>query len=132
MPELLAEGPDPRFHWKYPLTAQAIKLGRKSPESDWACPWDAKISRFHATLTWRNGKLHVQRKEGSLNPIYWRGQVADDFEIAVGEQFVIGGTTFTLQETEVFPASPELPTPIDLTGGPDEVHGQVIAALSAA
>ena len=29
-------------------------------------------------------------------------------------------------------APPELPTPIDLTGGSDEVHGQVIAALSAA
>jgi adenylate cyclase len=113
MPELLAEGPEPSNQWKYTLTGQAVKLGRKAPESDWTCPWDGRISRFHATLAWREGKLRVQREPKSTNPIYWRGQVSDDFEITVGEQFVIGATTFTLQEQDLSHVIPELPTPLN-------------------
>jgi len=115
MAELVAEGSDPknpRQTWKYQLTALPIKLGRKAPESDWACDWDARISRFHATLTWREGRLFVQRNSSALNPIYCRGQIVDSFDIGVGEQFVIGGTTFTLVEPPPPPVERELATPI--------------------
>ena len=50
-----------------------------------------------------------------------RGRLAADARVAV----ILTGAGIKY-------APPELPTPIDLTGGSDEVHGQVIAALSAA
>src|ERR1700693_4247475 len=79
MVELQAQGPERDQSWTQPMDGPSLKLGRKTPESDWACPWDTRISRFHATLTWKDGKLRVQRNPSALNPIYCRGQASDDF-----------------------------------------------------
>jgi adenylate cyclase len=111
--ELLAQGPEPDDTWTTPLTDAPIRLGRRAPESTFNCPWDAHISRFHATLTWSDRKLHVQRNQSAVNPIFYRGKVNNDFELSVGEQFVIGGTTFTLVETVPVPANEEASPPLD-------------------
>jgi threonine synthase len=50
-----------------------------------------------------------------------RGRLAADARVAV----ILTGAGIKY-------APPELPSPIDLDGGPDEVHGQVIGALSGA
>jgi adenylate cyclase len=123
MVELQAQGPERDQTWSQPMNGPSHKLGRKSPESDWACPWDARISRFHATLTWQDGKLRVQRNPSALNPVYCRGQASDDFEVNVGEQFVIGGTTFTLREFTPEITVPELTPDIgELTCSRDELE----------
>jgi adenylate cyclase len=122
MVELQAQGPEHDQAWTQPLNGPTLKLGRKAPESDWACPWDSRISRFHATLTWRDGKLRVQRNPSALNPVYCRGQACDDFELHVGEQFIIGGTTFTLQEFTPEMTIPEVAPDIgELTCSRDEL-----------
>jgi adenylate cyclase len=123
MVELHAQGPESDQNWTQPINGPLLKLGRKTPESDWACPWDTRISRFHATLTWQGGKLRVQRNPSALNPIYLQGQAKDDFEVGVGEQFVIGGTTFTLQEMTPEMTVPEAAPNIgELTCSRDELQ----------
>jgi adenylate cyclase len=78
---------------------EAVKLGRETSKAEWVAPWDPQISRWHATLTWRGGRLEVQRAPNSRNPIFVNGQALDHFTIKAGESFVIGETTFTVQET---------------------------------
>jgi adenylate cyclase len=63
-------------------------------------PWDEQISRRHAELCWRNGKLQVRRLPQARNPLFVRGQMLDTFELSPGECFVSGQTSFTLTEDE--------------------------------
>lgn len=119
MPELRAEGQDKEGRvkgWRYQLTTLPVKLGRRPQASDWPCDWDQRISGFHATVQWIEGRLRVTRTPGSLNPIYCRGQAMDTFDIGINEQFVIGGTTFTLLDP-----TPQPPTPGELATPPSEL-----------
>jgi adenylate cyclase len=106
MPDLLAQGQDDGQCWRRTLPAQAVTLGRTS-RSDWDVPWDKQISGLHATLVWQEGKLWVRREPSTRNAIFVRGTASDEFRVAIGEQFVIGGTAFTVKESE-----PEFPTPL--------------------
>lgn len=85
-------------------------LGRVAP--GWAVPWDDRISRQHADLRWDGEKLSVQRMVDAKNPIFYRGLRRDEFEIGVGDHFVIGQTTFSLvdQRIRVMARSDEPPT----------------------
>jgi adenylate cyclase len=85
-------------------------LGRVAP--GWAVPWDDRISRQHADLRWDGEKLSVQRLVDAKNPIFYRGLRRDEFEIGVGDHFVIGQTTFSLvdQRVRVMARTDEPPT----------------------
>jgi adenylate cyclase len=61
-------------------------------------PWDGHISREHVELLWQNDRLHVRRLQAVRNPVFFRGQPADEFSLAVGEHFVIGKTSFRVSE----------------------------------
>jgi adenylate cyclase len=99
MADLVVRGPGPDDRWSRPLPATPVKLGRETSRSEWVAPWDPQISKWHATLTWRGGRLEVQRAPRSRNPIFVNGQALDHFTIKAGESFVIGETTFTVEET---------------------------------
>lgn len=73
-----------------------MTLGRAA--GIWTVPWDPFVSRRHVELTWRNGRLDVRQLEPFHNPVYFRGAARQQFEMDVGEHFVIGETTFTLAE----------------------------------
>ena len=108
MADLLARGSAEEHFWRRTLTPHhPISLGR-SARSDWQVPWDKQISRLHATLLWQDGKLLVRREPAARNEIFVRGVASDEFSVTIGEQFVIGSTTFTVQgkETEVLAALP--------------------------
>ena len=58
---------------------------------------------------WKDGRLLVRKESSALNSIFVKGAKADDeFALTLGEQFVIGNTTFTLQDGEAPPNLTEL------------------------
>lgn len=96
MADLVAKGWAPEQLWRRALPEGApIILGREAP--GWSVPWDRSVSREHAELSWRDGRLRVRRLPAALNPIYFRGDEASSFTAAAGETFTIGRTKFTVE-----------------------------------
>jgi adenylate cyclase len=93
--DLVAQGVEPGQRWRHTLpNNQPIVLGRSA--GTWAVPWDGLISRRHAELCWKNGRLEVRRLPTARNPILRNGQESNAFDLGPNEFFVIGDTTFTL------------------------------------
>jgi adenylate cyclase len=125
MPDLVARGPNPADRWRRPLAPGTVTLGRLAPASAWDVPWDQQVSSVHATLTWEYGRLRVRRSPRGRNPIFFRGQILDEFDLPPGETFVIGETTFTLVEgdaDEPRPASDLLKPDVELTCSREELR----------
>lgn len=113
MPDLVAQGEDPKNTWRKPLPVnRPVTLGRKAGLSEWVADWDPQISRWHATLEWKQNKLSVRRNPDATNQIFYHGTPTDDFSLDVGEQFVIGKTTFVLEGHEFTPSS-DMPVPVE-------------------
>jgi len=107
--DLIAQGPRPQDRWRRKLQAdQPALLGRLAGSLD--ASWDDRISRRHAELRLSGDRLQVRKLSGARNPIFWRGEQQEDFEIAPGDHFVIGRTTFTLVDFRVQPTI-EAPNP---------------------
>lgn len=103
MPDLIAQGIQPADRWRRSLPiavdAEPVTLGRTA--QGWAVPWDDRISRNHATVRWNGHRLEVSRLIDARNPIFYRGLRKDQFEIGIGDHFVIGQTTFSLVDQRV-------------------------------
>jgi adenylate cyclase len=121
MADLLARGPEPQHQWRRTLPAEPVSLGRVAPASSWNTPWDHQVSSLHAVLTWRDGRLLVRRAPRSVNPIFFQGQDQGfaEFAVSPGEMFVIGETSFTIEDAAApgpggakqAPAEPDSPQP---------------------
>lgn len=110
MADLIAQGSQPQFRWRRRLPAGTPQvLGRTGGQ--WATPWDERISRKHAELTWQENRLQVRLLPEARNPIFYRGRRSDKFELQPGDHFVIGETTFTLANEQVMLGAHE-PNPI--------------------
>lgn len=95
MTELIAQGVEATDQWRRPLvTGQRIVLGRAS--GDWSIPWDRYVSAAHAEAIWESGQLRVRRLPAARNPIYFRGEEAERFDVRPGECFTVGETAFTV------------------------------------
>src|SRR6266446_551636 len=113
MPDLVAQGEDTKNNWRKPLPAgRPVTLGRKAGMSEWVADWDPQISRWHATLEWKQQKLWVRRNPDATNQIFYQGNPVDEFSLDVGEQFVIGKTSFLLEGHDSTPSS-DLPVPVE-------------------
>ncbi|MHB8866834.1 MAG: adenylate/guanylate cyclase domain-containing protein [Pirellulaceae bacterium] len=100
MPDLIAQGADPRHRWRRTLIPHIpLVLGRVG--GSWDVPWDAQISRRHAQLLWNGDFLQVTRLEQARNPLFFRGRQQHTFPVRTGEHFVIGGTTFSISDEQV-------------------------------
>lgn len=111
MADLIAQGPQPTNRWRRHLPAnRPVVLGRTA--EGWAASWDSLISGSHAELTFANNQLSVKKLPNARNAIFVRGKEAQAFEIASGEHFVIGETTFLLTEEEVN-VSDDVPQPVE-------------------
>ncbi len=111
MADLIAQGPRAGDRWRRSLTAErASVLGRAGAALP--APWDELISRRHAELCWDGRRLHVRRLGDARNPIFFQGRAAETFEVAPGEHFVIGSTTFTLADERVH-VSLDVPAPLE-------------------
>jgi len=98
--DLIAQGKEAQQRWRRALPeGQAVVVGRAA--GVWAVPWDPHVSRQHAELTWKGGRLDVAQLPAARNPIYFRGKESAGFRVGPGEHFVIGDTTFSLVEQQV-------------------------------
>jgi len=115
MPDLIAQGTQPKQRWRRSLLSagneivsaadassanrtfdSSITIGR-SGSGSWQVPWDDHVSREHARLSLqKDGSVWVQKLETAKNPIFYRGLRQDSFRLLPGEHFVIGHTAFTL------------------------------------
>ena len=101
MAELVARSEDGQQWWARPLQeGRTVTIGRVSPDCDWVVPWDRYVSRIHALVHWKNGRLWVRRHPQAKNPIFVAGQEASEFTVAPREPFVIGSTVFEVRESE--------------------------------
>lgn len=109
MADLIAQGTEPQHRWRRPIPADVPQvIGRNA--GPWSTPWDERVSRRHAEICFRGGRLRVTVLDSARNPVFFRGRKNDQFELKPGEHFVIGGTTFTLADERVH-VSLELPLP---------------------
>jgi adenylate cyclase len=103
MPDLIAQGPRPQDRWRRSIPvgnlSEPLVIGRAS--HGWAVPWDDRVSRRHADIYWNGKTLKVSRVLDARNPIFYRGVKRDEFELSVGEHFVIGQTTFSIVDQRV-------------------------------
>lgn len=95
MAELIAQGKQSGDHWRRPLTSdRPFVVGRAAGE--WSIPWDQYASASHAEATWAGNRLSIRRLPAARNPLFFRGEEAEAFDLLPGECFAIGETTFTL------------------------------------
>jgi class 3 adenylate cyclase len=98
-----------------------VRLGRLVGEADWTV-LDDMVSGLHAVLMWTErpggGKLIVTRADKvpphtkrPRNPIWFKNKDCEEFEVVVGESFVIGRTTFTVRPSH----EADRPAPVDET-----------------
>ena len=100
MPDLIAQGADPRHRWRRTLIPHIpIALGRSC--GGWDVPWDSQISRRHLNLLWNGELLQVTRVDQARNPVYFRGRQQHAFAARTGEHFVVGGTTFSISDEQI-------------------------------
>jgi len=110
MADLIAQGKETQQRWRRTLPeGQAVVLGRAG--GVWAVPWDPHVSRQHAEITWRDGRLAVSQLPAARNPIYFHGKETPQLALAPGDHFVIGQTTFTVVEQRVSLAG-DAPQPV--------------------
>ncbi|HUP77727.1 MAG TPA: adenylate/guanylate cyclase domain-containing protein, partial [Pirellula sp.] len=127
MPDLIAQGPSPSDRWRRPLPKdpglqQPVILGRTA--AGWAVPWDDRISRSHVRLLWNGSRLEVSRLIDARNPVFHKGLRQDDFNIGIGDHFVIGQTTFSLvdQRVRMVSQSVEMPALTEHTYAPSQLR----------
>ncbi|XZE20949.1 adenylate/guanylate cyclase domain-containing protein [Pirellulaceae bacterium SH449] len=128
MPDLIAQGPSTTDRWRRSLpqadvtSTAVIVLGRAAV--GWSVPWDDRISRSHVKLTWNGAKLSINRLVEARNPVFFKGLRRDDFEIGIGEHFVIGQTTFSLVDHRIRMVSPgdAPPAMTELTFAPAQLR----------
>jgi adenylate cyclase len=109
--DLIAQGLEAQQRWRRGLrTGELCVIGRDS--GHWSVPWDDRISRQHAEVTWTKGRLRVRQVPTARNPIFAWGRELTSFELKPGEHFVIGQTTFTLTEDQVN-VSLAIPKPLE-------------------
>ncbi len=111
MAELRARSEGGHHWWVQTLSeGKTYTLGRCRAQADWVVDWDPYISRLHAVLHWKAGRLWVRRHPQATNPIFWRGRAVDEFTVAAGERFVIGETIFEVRH-EAEETAPAASTP---------------------
>ncbi len=127
MPDLIAQGPSPSDRWRRPLPKDPalqhpVILGRTAV--GWAVPWDDRISRSHVRLKWNGSRLEVSKLIDARNPIFHKGLRQDEFNIGIGDHFVIGQTTFSLvdQRVRMVSQSDEMPALTEHSYAPSQLR----------
>ncbi len=111
MTHLIAQGTEASQRWRTELVAGVrLTLGRGAV--DLSVPWDDRISREHAELIWREGRLELRRRPSARNPIFFEGREVDLAFVLPGQHFVVGRTDFCVSDDEMA-VSQRLPRPVE-------------------
>lgn len=111
--DLIATGPDPRQRWRIRLHPNEPNVLGREHDGPLVIRWDSQISRRHAIVTVHNDALTVHVLPEAKNPVFFRGETSQDFQIRQGEHFVIGQTTFELESPDWAGALTPAASPID-------------------
>ena len=96
--ELVVQGPAGQTFRQQLVEGQVIRLGR-APATGWAVSWDRSISREHADLCWKNGKLTITCLSTAANPVRLRGAPMREIVVSASEAFEIGQSSFYVDVT---------------------------------
>ena len=107
--ELVVQGPAGQTFRQQFVEGQVIRLGR-APASGWAVSWDRSISREHADLCWKNGKLTVTCLPTAANPVRLRGAPLREIVVSGSEAFEIGQSSFYVDVTYISALNVASPT----------------------
>jgi adenylate cyclase len=107
-----------QFGWRYPIpVGRPVRLGRNAADAEWTV-LDDMVSGLHVVLSWTGQKLLVTRADKvpphpkkPRNPIWFQNKDTEEFEVGVGEWFVIGRTTFAVRPDR----EADRPAPVDET-----------------
>ncbi len=91
--ELIVQGPAGEEFRQQLVEGRTVRIGR-APTDGWAIGWDRTISREHADLCWKDGKLTVACLENAGNPIKLKGGVHRRISVGGAETFDIGQSSF--------------------------------------
>ena len=72
--ELIIQGPSGEELRQQLVEGRTVRIGR-APTDGWAIGWDRTISREHADVCWKDGKLTVACLANAGNPIKLKGGV---------------------------------------------------------
>jgi adenylate cyclase len=98
---LVAQGSEAAQQWRQALESPRNYVLGRDGGADLSVPWDAHISRRHARLTVTDGRVSVEALSEARNPVFVDGRPSARFSLEEGERFVIGATTFSLEQTSV-------------------------------
>ena len=99
MPELIAEGPEPRQRWKLVLQAGREYILGRDPGADLAVPWDPCVSRRHLRLCVGQEGVVATRLPDTANALFWQGRAVETCTLQPGDHFVVGSTSFAVLES---------------------------------
>ncbi len=91
--ELIINGPDGQELRQQLVAGQTLRMGR-APAKGLAITWDRAISREHADVCWKDGKLSVVCLASASNAIKLDGKMLREVVVRDVEAFEIGQTSF--------------------------------------
>ncbi|MCH2127962.1 MAG: adenylate/guanylate cyclase domain-containing protein [Pirellulaceae bacterium] len=110
MPDLIAQGVHQEHRWRRSLPlGEKVVLGRSG--GSWVVPWDDQVSRQHAELFWTGTHLEVVQLSTASNPLFHQGRAVQKICMTSNDHFVIGSTTFTIND-EAIEISQDVPRPV--------------------
>lgn len=120
--ELVATGPDPRQRCRFVLSPGKTSLLGRGEASDLTVPWETHLSRVHAELTPDGTYVAMSPRPGKHNPVYVRGEAIESCRLRPGDSFVIGRTTFLIDELAVSEESPSESLLEEVTFAPGQLR----------
>ena len=91
--ELIVRGASGQELRQQLIEGQVVRVGR-APENGWSISWDRAISREHADLCWKDGRLSVVCLPNAGNPIRLLGGIHREISVVGSEEFEIGQSSF--------------------------------------
>ncbi|MFM9963533.1 MAG: adenylate/guanylate cyclase domain-containing protein [Planctomycetaceae bacterium] len=91
--ELIVQGPAGEEFRQQLIEGRTVRIGR-APTDGWAIGWDRTISREHADVCWKDGRLTVACLANAGNPIKLKGAVHRTISVGGSEPFDIGQSSF--------------------------------------
>ena len=98
--ELMINGPDGQTLRQQLVEGQILRLGR-APVKGLAITWDRAISREHADVCWKEGKLSVTCLPNASNAIKLDNRMLREIVVSDAESFEIGQTSFFVAVTKL-------------------------------
>ena len=89
--ELIVNGSAGQEFRQQLVEGQTLRMGR-APAKGLAIAWDRAISREHADVCWRDGKLSVVCLASASNAIKLNGKLLRDVVVSDSEAFEIDGS----------------------------------------